>query len=273
MSAKTPRRWLQFSLRTLFVAVALLALFIGHWAERARRQREALEAIADLGARVKFDWQALESDAFFVSELSTSGDGGPHWLQQWIGREYFETPVGIYLELTWRDIARDELRWLKALSQLQTLNLDSEHVTNSALEPVGQLKSLKVLCLDGANVDQDGLQHITTLTQLEYLRLGGDKVTDPCLVHVGRLTHLRTLHMFCPNVTDAGLAHLEGLTELEELSLFSSPVTDAGLQHLRKMKKLRTLDLRGTRVSEAGVERLRRELPDLQGVSFWGDRT
>src|SRR5688500_10507473 len=64
MSKTTPtrkRRWMQFSLRSLFVVTALLAVWIGYHVNRARNQQKAVETVLRLGGTLYFDYQ-LEED-------------------------------------------------------------------------------------------------------------------------------------------------------------------------------------------------------------------
>lgn len=59
VTEKRKRRWLQFSLTTLFLAVLLLSLPLS-WLvvrmERARRRTEAVERITELGGSVSYDY-------------------------------------------------------------------------------------------------------------------------------------------------------------------------------------------------------------------------
>lgn len=77
---KTPRRYATFSLRTLFVVMTVLGIWLGVIANRAREQREAVAAIKGLGGTVYYDW-----------EFGTGGKPrGPAWLRRLIGDEHFQ---------------------------------------------------------------------------------------------------------------------------------------------------------------------------------------
>ena len=61
---KLKRRWHQYSLRTLLIFVAVAAVFCSWFAvrmQRAKRQREAVEAISKAGAIVWYDYQVNEN--------------------------------------------------------------------------------------------------------------------------------------------------------------------------------------------------------------------
>ena len=51
------RRYLTFSLRTLFILLTALAVWLGVVVRRATEQREAVNAIEALGGAVVFDWE------------------------------------------------------------------------------------------------------------------------------------------------------------------------------------------------------------------------
>jgi hypothetical protein len=88
---KPPRRWFQYSLRSFLVLTTALAVWLGIVVNRAREQREAVEAIEALGGRVQYDWEQDLNDPFG----EPYGPGGPGWLLRLIGDEYFQTVVAV----------------------------------------------------------------------------------------------------------------------------------------------------------------------------------
>lgn len=56
------RRWLQFSLRTLFVLTTGLAIWLGFVVKGIREQREAVKAVEALGGVVQYDWEEADFD-------------------------------------------------------------------------------------------------------------------------------------------------------------------------------------------------------------------
>ncbi|HEV3344338.1 MAG TPA: hypothetical protein VG125_28440 [Pirellulales bacterium] len=88
------RRWFQFSLRALLVALTALGVWLGFKAEKAHRQRDAVRAIEKLGGVVRYGWQpevsAWWSDVAGIVRLVPS-DTGPAlgWPATLLGSDWF----------------------------------------------------------------------------------------------------------------------------------------------------------------------------------------
>lgn len=79
---KPRRRYLTFSLRTLFILLTAFAVWLGVIAERAREQREAVKEIEASGGYVIYDWQAPSGGA--------KQPAGPAWLRRTVGDDFFQ---------------------------------------------------------------------------------------------------------------------------------------------------------------------------------------
>jgi hypothetical protein len=235
---REPRlRWFQYSLSTLLLAVLVVSIGMSWVAvrmQRARREREAVAAIAKLRGWARYDYEVQESRDWITGALPP----GPAWLRNLLGENFFATVVNVHLD---RSLCRDaDLAHLKALTQLKSLSLGSTDVTDAGLERLKGLTQLHLLDVGGTDVTDAGLKHLRELTQLRMLNLGGTKVTD------------------------AGMEHLKGLPRLKGLGLWATQVTDAGLEHLKGMKQLQELDLEQTKVTYDGVKRLQQALPNCR---------
>ena len=62
--AGNPRRWFQFSLRTVSILFVVMTLWFGMILNEAREQREAVKALEALGWTVQYDWQRLSFAGF-----------------------------------------------------------------------------------------------------------------------------------------------------------------------------------------------------------------
>lgn len=86
----TSRRYARYSLRTLFVFVAL-AGFGSASVKRAFDQREAVTAIKATGGLVVFDWQFHDDRALQICPICTkAGPHGPSWLRKLVGDDFFQ---------------------------------------------------------------------------------------------------------------------------------------------------------------------------------------
>lgn len=197
------RRWAQFSLGTVLTGVALLALVCGLVTNRARRQREAVEAIRGWGGLVGYDSQQDGATKSRWRDL----------LRDRLGQDYVDRVVSAGLPVT-----------------PQT----SQAIYDERLRVVAALRDLRFLSLNGTHVGDAGLKHLERLTVLESLDAGYTNVGDAGLSHLKRLTRLTYLSLRGTRVTDAGLAELCGVANLRSLALGGTQVTAAGVARLQK---------------------------------------
>ena len=69
-------------------------------------------------------------------------------------------------------------RLIGELTQLRSLGLNHDSVSNETLASITNLTELRSLSLQGASVNDDGVAHIVKLTKLETLFLDKSRVTD-----------------------------------------------------------------------------------------------
>lgn len=93
MPLRTGRRYLSYSLRTLFVLMTAFAVWFGVIVNRAREQREAVKAIEERGGAIIYDWQeSIPISVPFDPRGLVLDDKppGPPWLRRLIGDDYFQ---------------------------------------------------------------------------------------------------------------------------------------------------------------------------------------
>jgi len=211
-SPKPRRRWLQFSLRTLFVVVTVFCVWMGITANRARDQRLAVEAIEALGGTIRYEYQGDYDYVVITNTGVQTGRSpvppGPEWLRGLIGDEFFFS------------VSKIELGGTKA--------------DDASLTAIGRLADMKNLNLRYNQVTDAGLEHLIGLTNLESLTLDGTQITDAGLVHLQRLTNLLMLNLCETQITDAGLEHLKAMTNLKTLWLDYTQVTNEGVAKLQQ---------------------------------------
>ena len=169
------RRWFQFRLRTLLIAILVLSLPLSWFAwkmERARRQRAAVEALQKLGhpylptgiATVAYtDLAIIEYD----SGRSGLQKPQPSWLRSVLGDDFFDSVVKIAL--------------------------GGYDVTDDGLENLKSLPNLHTLTLIDCRISDDSLAHLSGLQGLESLRINNMLITDAGLEHLKKLVNLREL--------------------------------------------------------------------------------
>jgi hypothetical protein len=174
------RRRFQFSLATLLLVVTVSAVWLGFYADRAHRQRRAVEAFRALGGEVHY---------FHGGLLGPKDPAlpGPAWLRNLMGVDFFDKVVAATFD---QGPVRDEdLRCVEDLPELVRLVIASPEVTDA------------------------GLVHLQRLVHLTHLQLYCPQVTDAGLVQLQPLRELVELRMAC-QITDAGMPHLVPLANL-----------------------------------------------------------
>jgi hypothetical protein len=274
---KRKRRWFQFSLRTLLILTAIVAIasaWLGKRIEQKRKERDAVAAIIESGGYVRYDYQYMNGRVDLNAEPAAAG-----WLRKLCGDNFFSEVVWVrangtgvvfpdvltelrVLELNKTNVGDAELVNLKRMTQLEELVLSETAVTDAGLACLEGLTRLRYLDVSATQVSDEGLAHLKDLTQLQNLSLRATRVTDTGLGRLGGLRQLQQLFLGGTQITDAGLIHLKGMTELQRLTLDGSKITDSGLKHIKALTKLQSLDLRESAVTAAGVADLQKALPN-----------
>jgi internalin A len=225
------RRRLQFSLRTLLIAAAVVGGICGWLAwnvKRADDGERAVGALLKLGARITYDFQ-LDSQG---NRITNAEPPRSTWFQKLLGSGKHDHVVAVMLA-------------------------DKQHLSDEDVRHVAYCRNLKVLSLDNTRISGRALRHVHNLTRLEKLSLNYTKIDDDGMAFVAELTRLEYLGLSRTKVTDAGLWHVRGCTEIDTLVLFDTDVGDQGLSYLTNWKKLQTLNLQGTNLTDAGIRHLR----------------
>lgn len=111
---KLCRRYVTFSLRTLFVVLTALGVWLGVIVNRAREQQDAAAAIEALGGDAYYDWQVDHTPTGHWVHRTTGEPDGPVWLRRLIGNDFFHEVTAVGLRPLEADI-------LKSIAYLQRL--------------------------------------------------------------------------------------------------------------------------------------------------------
>lgn len=293
---------IRMSLRTAIVLVAVLALWTARQVDKARAQRDTVDAILREGGHVGYDDEYTDG-----KHLLKRKPRGPAWLRRTLGDDYFQRVEVVYLVgLSMTDAERSEeataiatdaaLARLAALDPFRKLVIDSpatsqglRHISDligleeltlftgfevrdaliNSLKRLHSLKKLRVAF--GDHLTDAALRDLAQLPRLEEIVIGRNQFTDRGLAYLGVTGHFKLLKLGSGQYTDAGLAHLRGLNNLKVLSLESDLITDAGLERLSGLTHLESLCLRQSRVTDLGLVHLER-LTNLKDLDLRGSR-
>ncbi len=185
---KRKRRWFQYSLRSLLIFAAIVAVacgWLGSKIERKRRERAAAEAIVKLQGQVSWDYERVAGDPHSWQPAGAV-PFGPSWLRAILGDNFFSEVDCIYCF--------------------------------SGLENLREFPRLRSLRLMSLGVTDDGLEAVKTLTELHDLALIDTKVSDAAV---------NDLHLALPKCYIA-VIHQGAMTNGPGASHVDYPPIDAG---------------------------------------------
>jgi hypothetical protein len=259
---KRKRRILRFSIRTLLIVLTIFCVALGWKVERARKQREAVAWVHEMGGSVKYDYEYVDG-----AYSPKAKPPGPQWLRKQLGRHFFDdvveavvlvvgdvTPLSGLTRLERLDVygSVTDVTPLAELTRLQELDLNGTELCD--VTPLSGLTRLQRLDLRGTQVSD--VTPLSGLTSLKWLTLGGTQVSD--VTPLAGLPSLQWLYLGGTQMSD--VTPLSGLTRLRGLHLRGTQVSE--VTPLSGLTSLGWLDLRSTQVSEEAVEQLKRGLPE-----------
>lgn len=250
-------RW-QFSIRTLLILSALVAVFVGGFFNRMRAQEQAVNTIADLGGRVVYE------DTWLAGML-------PEALRESIGIHATSRVVSV--ELLYRNVDRrmttptkDELAsFVSAVKKLphakclatHTLNLTDDDLAIFAplkdqIEELsineyfhGDFRGARLELLDGWNQ----LRTITILSSVQHISepMEGRERSDQLnLKPLSKLPHLESLTIGRGMLSDQVFEDLAQIRTLKNITLVSCRFSGKGFETLAKLQQLEYLILHNT---------------------------
>jgi hypothetical protein len=175
---KRKRRWFQFSLRTLLVVMAILAVgcaWVAGKIEQSRREREATRHFLALGAVILQDQQPMLSRLWpFGEQMVTTGVlvGNKEYYLTFGTARFAES-----MEARIRQPTDSDLRRLKDLPGLETLRVTSQFVTDNGIAELVSIKSLRRLEICAPLVSNSAVVQIAQMVDLADLNLVGTAMT------------------------------------------------------------------------------------------------
>jgi hypothetical protein len=289
-----PRRWYQFRLRTLFVAVtaaALALLAYRTYLEPYQAQRQTIELIKKLGGRFEASdptpWQRrlLGTDHQNLVRVDLADVESPEEYLPAIGR----LPCLETLIVGGEKFCDAHLERLAGLTTLRLLVLDSTSISPEALEawqarsPTRTVQQSQRLAIRGLRsfpwaIDAVGALEVSpglapshnVFVGAEHYEqvhsLKGRELAEVTLL-IACLPTLESLDLSGSQLGEAGLPGIGRLRRLTQLNLARTQVGDVALAELGPLKRLAGLDLSDTRITDQGLAHLAL-LPQLASLSL-----
>jgi hypothetical protein len=178
------RRRFQFGVRSLLVFLVAVSVSLGWFAwemQRARRQKEDVEAILGMGGSVSYDYRPNRAfpTLFHLHPQPTT----PAWLRKLLGHDFFCEVLRVNVQRT--EYGDDDAKTWKGLTKLELLWLDGTQITDRGLGHLQEMTKLEELSLDETQITDSGLAHLERLTELKSLSL--DDMTGLRLFETGSL--------------------------------------------------------------------------------------
>jgi hypothetical protein len=145
--------------------------------QRARLQREAMEAIVEAGGKAYYDfypWSPL--DILFGPLEPPAQPATSAWLRKLLGDDFFCEVVRVHCRGT--EFGDNDARYLKGLTNVECLWLNDTHITDEALGHLQGMTKLQELRLHRTQISDKSIEYLKRITQLESLWVGETKVTE-----------------------------------------------------------------------------------------------
>lgn len=165
------------------------------------------------------------------------------------------------LELESPGITSAGLASLGRMEHLTTLTLGNCGIAD--LTPIRHLSEISSLSLHANPLTDTGIAPVAGLRALNKLMLANTSISDVGVASLRSLDQLTVLSLSNTRTTDAGLAALAGLAKLEELWLIGTPISDAGLPYLAGLKAGGRIYVSGNRITAAGAAAAQRIQPQV----------
>jgi hypothetical protein len=287
-------RRFQFGLRTLFVAILLVAVGMTLWMHYIapfKRQREGLSVLEEFGFSVSTraadgsDWQKwlVGEDDFVqvtsvrfgdqIAQVKLQASGvRPKPLDDRIVDALSRLRSVEHLNLCWLHVTDKQLQKIATIPHIEVLYLRGNPIGDEGVKSLVKYEGLKRLCLNRTLVSDASLEIVGQFELLEDFSLSSPNVKGPGLIHLAKLRNLTDLQFTGPNVTNEWVAAVASLPNLHWVELHSTSVDERAMVHIRRWKNLRSLYLNQNAINVDAIGDLRTHLPKLQKLEVHGNR-
>jgi hypothetical protein len=274
---RTARHWGRTSIRVMMLVILIAAVPLAWQVNRAREQREAVDAVQKYGGWVHFDYEFFNG-----AVIPGCAPRAPRWLRMMFGDEYFrkvafvnfdyERSIGKVVHNPHVEACDELLKKISGLPGLKKLRMKKTQATDEGLRHIGKMSELEELYIrDARFVTDEGVSHLSNLANLKHISINFSNLTNDSLVLLSGLPKIEEVDLQGNHFSDEGLARLNGKDRLRKLciGIGAVQITDAGVAHLRGFDNLEMLELQQSRVTGQGLAQLI-GLPSLKKLVLRG---
>lgn len=239
----------KISIRFLFAAVTLIAVFFAWGVIQSREQKAAVRWVTANGGKVEYDFERrdYENSGHVVQAIATL-------LDRIFGPDLAHQVTAITFE------SNDDLSDLSPASRLFGLKgltlIDCPSVTDAELAPLRNLNSLEYVVANGTSINGEGLQHFAA-SRDSFRELTLTNCPTLSLKCLSELTTLNSLDLRNSGIADSELSYIKELKQLEYLDLTGNMgISNEGLKQLVTLPELAVLQVLNTQVDDGGLTSL-----------------
>lgn len=178
MPTRYKRGWLQYSLRTIFIAVSISCVALAVIGRHYRTRRAAIRAIDELGGGYSIQLK------------------GPEWLRKLVGDDKY------FYNLRRISLGRPD-------SPYPAIRPFNDQELAAVIDHINVFRGPRMLDFQGSPITDEGLRCLTRVRDLETLQLESTPITDAGLVYLEPITTLKEVQLTGSKVTDEGVAKLQ----------------------------------------------------------------
>lgn len=253
------RRWLQFRLRMLILAIAVVSIIFAlvhfRYIVPYRIESDAIVAIRRAGGNV------------------STQPGGPVWVQWLLGDDTCQNIV--FADVSRCQIDDADIIRLLELPQLKSLVVGDHNFNSDELDCMRNSESLRLLVVDAISVTSQDVATLrvaipdVTVHKSQRSLIALLEEDRKCTVFqnwpvpenvdnsVPLFHRVEAKVVNVHSFSNSTFVHLASLTSLEELVLSHTRPTDSMLATLKNLPSLRALSIVNTRISDSGIRHLR----------------
>jgi len=143
---------------------------------------------------------------------------------------------------------------ITGLTNLRSLRLFNEKITDAGLGQLRRLVKLRVLNIQST---QSNGEILTELTQAPLERIEVRRISEQAASQLKNFPKLTELYIYDSSMSDQGIVSIAGLRRLKSLRLRDCPnISQSAFQQIAELRSLTSLELTGVTIGDDTIERL-----------------